>query len=762
MNGNGARCLPNKPIDNDEEAGLVDPELMEQEPEAGAHPIRRAQPPKKRFWESRVAGTDLTLDMSNALKTRREQSVLARMAALDNQCMICGWFFRWSGGDVTQLGAMLYAVETAYVGLADKSFPRLFADFHRAHVLHKHSRQLMANCVKIPIRYDILQHFEDILVSIWQDRPRLFPVVVLNGGTDLAWDDHLKSKQKQWMLMNTTLVTHNVAEQVAYVLDSAYATYLAFIARTVTVDPVFMHMSEWLATRLDSLSMPVTCEQLNRNYFTKTHTACEDCNRAETLSYSWEMVIMAVLGIRKSDIPAQTRKTKGEEKCSEMLARELVLFVASRVYCMLKQRYSLPNIDVDDGDETTYVLTYFINHIVTLNLQCAAAYLEAAVILDPPAKKVAKKPSTVHRYKSYAAFSATAIIHACIQMSSCIAGAITDSPEQIPDPRIPVAVHQPLPICVRLDVDSFWKYVVVEVAAIGFHPDDPAKPEDKMTVYDFFFGTDMHDLFRFNGAWEQYHQTFNASFTTCITSITRNVTSNRGIAMHIFALGSTSGERDQKRFDEECGMVAHFLTDLSRMQGLPPEYRQVAGVVPLDVTEAIKPSYTGGDPRQQMTRIVSTFQRMRVVLASQKALKDNTDTVVMSTMLSNTSSPSRWCTYMRARNHKKAVKKLLRMPMLFNDMIRNISAFDSSSVRGSICNTSRPQIRTRVSSRGHCSHTENVFWSWIVITSIDTRRFTSSPPVARRSVLQSAATLRTPLKTMSIFPGRNRMFPATL
>jgi hypothetical protein len=671
--GNHPRLLVgvvNKAIDNDEEAGLVDPDLMEQVPAAGVNPSRRIPPSNKRFWESRVAGTDMTLDVSNALKTRREQSVLARMAALDNQCMICGWFFRWSGGDVTQLGAMLYAVETAYVGLADKSFPRLFADFHRAHVLHKHSRQLMANCVKIPIRYDILQHFEDILVSIWQDRPRLFPVVVLNGGTDLAWDDHLKSKQKQWMLMNTTLVTHNVAEQVAYVLDSAYATYLAFIARTVTVDPVFMHMSEWLATRLDSLSMPVTCEQLNRNYFTKTHTACEDCNRAETLSYSWEMVIMAVLGIRKSDIPAQTRKTKGEEKCSEMLARELVLFVASRVYCMLKQRYSLPNLNDADEDETTYVLTYFINHIVTLNLQCAAAYLEAAVILDPPAKKIAKKPSTVHRYKSYAAFSATAIIHACIQMSSCIAGAITDSPEQIPDPRIPVAVHQPLPICVRLDVDSFWKYVVVEVAAIGFHPDDPDQPEDKMTVYDFFFGTDMHDLFRFNGAWEQYHQTFNASFTTCITSITRNVTNNRGIAMHIFALGSTGGERNQKQFDQGCEQVVHFLTGLSVMQGLPPECQEPGrDVMPLDVTEVIKPSYTTAAHVQQMTNIVKILRRMKGVLVSQKALKDNTDTVVMSTMLSNTSSPSRWCTYMRARNHKKAVKKLLRMPMLFNDMV---------------------------------------------------------------------------------------------
>jgi hypothetical protein len=38
-------------------------------------------------------------------------------------------------------------------------------------------------------------------------------------------------------------------------------------------------------------------------------------------------------------------------------------------------------------------------------------------------------------------------------------------------------------------------------------------------------------------------------------------------------------------------------------------------------------------------------------------------------LLNRTSPPGLWCKLMRAPTHKRAVEKMLRMPLLFNEMV---------------------------------------------------------------------------------------------
>ncbi|KAJ1466586.1 hypothetical protein T484DRAFT_1756516 [Baffinella frigidus] len=82
-------------------------------------------------------------------------------------------------------------------------------------------------------------------------------------------------------------------------------------------------------------------------------------------------------------------------------------------------------------------------------------------------------------------------------------------------------------------------------------------------------------------------------------------------------------------------------------------------------------------------------------------------------------------------------------------------ALDSSSDRGSMYIAREPHVRTSFCCNGHCSQTENSLCNLTVITNIETRiSKREPPPVERLRMLHIAETLRTPLKTMSNFPGR--------
>jgi hypothetical protein len=63
------------------------------------------------------------------------------------------------------------------------------------------------------------------------------------------------------------------------------------------------------------------------------------------------------------------------------------------------------------------------------------------------------------------------------------------------------------------------------------------------------------------------------------------------------------------------------------------------------------------------------LQNMRPFLMSHTAALKNLEVITSSTMIERRATPGTWCKHMRSPTHKRAVEKLLRMPLLFNGMV---------------------------------------------------------------------------------------------
>ena len=70
-------------------------------------------------------------------------STIEQMASIDRQCSLCGWPFKWSGGDFTAVGQTLYQIEQLYTGMNNNAYKQLFSEHQQAHLLHQHSRNTL-------------------------------------------------------------------------------------------------------------------------------------------------------------------------------------------------------------------------------------------------------------------------------------------------------------------------------------------------------------------------------------------------------------------------------------------------------------------------------------------------------------------------------------------------------------------------------------------------------------------------------------------
>jgi hypothetical protein len=297
--------------------------------------------------------------------TRRANVTRAKilnMAAIDNQCMICGWSFMWSGGDRTLLGNTLYLIEKIYVSLTNASYLRLFSSFEACHTLHKHSRDgiklLLRTQGPLPANYKgawfssnsqflpVNEHFRRFqdrillmcLLPIIHPAPdeSVAPVAPPRSAPKADRDEHrtkqsahtakvladqekatLKIAQAQddfqehFLRTNTQTMIDNITNQVFYTLESALALRDTCLGVSPETGEATDDDRKWLDDRLWHLSDEITLADFANHYEHLTHSACEDCNLMETMRFTYDTTILAICGIIKSEIPMlKERKVK--------------------------------------------------------------------------------------------------------------------------------------------------------------------------------------------------------------------------------------------------------------------------------------------------------------------------------------------------------------------------------------------------------------------------------------------------------------------
>jgi hypothetical protein len=568
----------------------------------------------------------------------KEQHLLRRLAAIDSQCMICGWPFRWSGGDRTHLGAMLYKIEQIYVSLTNHSFTCLFGEINRSHVLHKHSQKL------INFQLEYIDGYDDPL-QIWKN--------VTSGSGRMG------SLEPRWARMNMQIFVENIALQVSHTLDTSFATYKAFVE---TTDPKRELGKEeiwnWLESRLKCISMENRKNRFKIHLKDWIHTACRGCNVSETQIFAWETVSLAMYGIRKSHtkkIPEAANREASREKFSRSLLHGIVFFVhieLVRRYPFLKKK------------RCPFILD-FITQLFCLNLQAVSACFSDSSALDPPKYKRGgpnlKDSSLRHRFKSYGAFSACAVMHCCMKTIISIVDA---PPEQAVDLDEVESIPESIPfsgVVLEMDIDQFWKYVVVECAEFGFSPTGVRTP--RKTVYEFYYGTETTSRFRtVNDCLDKNPERMHGLFANTIPAITNKMISPEGLAMYMFALADSGNNGG-----DSWGV---FVKNLNKIPVILGCVRRAMKTNVAVLDGSIVSNNFNCDPKDiDSDESVKILGSMRTCLLSHEEAVKNTNVIIGSTLLTSTSSPGLWCQLMRARTHKNAVEKLLRMPLLFNEMV---------------------------------------------------------------------------------------------
>jgi hypothetical protein len=398
---------------------------------------------------------------------------------------------------------------------------------------------------------------------------------------------------------------------------------------------------------------------------------------------------LGLIGIRKAHVPFSKRSATQRQELSDIIATVAMIYIVRAVTIKLTSRYEFLT-------GSCHVLQVFIQQLFCLNMQTATAYLQDATALDPQPKKlegpIPKAISLRHRYKVYAAFSACAVQHTCIKMSLAIAGAVT-LPDS--DPHVLPELSPLLGVCLAMNMDQYWKYVVVECAEFGFSASSVYPRFSRQTVYDFYFGSPKIMRFKINGATDEYHSQFHGAFAESINGVTNAMLNQQGIAMHMFALSNTDQiteetyERRLSNYPLHICTIGNVLFENQKQSTCPEqkEWHEFNGIYlnygtgdnslinpPYGVIHDKRkktPASVGGD--RYLTKFndecVAILSVMRLHLLSHVSAIKDMDVITSSTLLDRTSPPGLWCKLMRAPTHKRAVEKMLRMALLFNEMV---------------------------------------------------------------------------------------------
>jgi hypothetical protein len=277
-----------------------------------------------------------------------------------------------------------------------------------------------------------------------------------------------------------------------------------------------------------------------------------------------------------------------------------------------------------------------------------------------------------------------------------------------------------LGVGLAMNMDQYWKYVAVECAEFGFSASSAYPRFSRQTVYDFYFGSPKLMRFKINGAVDDFHGQFHGTFAESINGTTNGMLNQQGVAMHMFAL-SNIDQITEEAYEQKLSKYPLHLCTIGRAlfkaqqqsacpQGGWHEFKGSYLRYGTGVTFLINPTYGAafspenervpdlrrGAPHHSTERVPTPWPQphrpstgldrfapdasfnhecvvilsvMRLHLLSHvDAIKDM-DVITSSTLLNRTSPPGLWCKLMRAPTHKRAVEKMLRMPLLFNEMV---------------------------------------------------------------------------------------------
>jgi hypothetical protein len=281
-----------------------------------------------------------------------------------------------------------------------------------------------------------------------------------------------------------------------------------------------------------------------------------------------------------------------------------------------------------------------------------------------------------------------------------------------------------LGVSLAMNMDQYWKYVVVECAEFGFSASSAYPRFSRQTVYDFYFGGPKIMRFKINGAVDDFHGQFHGTFAESINGTTNGMLNQQGVAMHMFAL-SNIDQITEKAYEKKLSKYPLHLCTIGSalfkaqqrstcprnkewhefkgsylMYGtgdtflINPTYGAALHTERPDLTKSGRGERAGlvtsrpnvptpwSQPHRPSTGLgrfapdasfdhecVVILSVMRLHLLSHvDAIKDM-DVITSSTLLNRTSPPGLWCKLMRAPTHKRAVEKMLRMPLLFNELV---------------------------------------------------------------------------------------------
>jgi hypothetical protein len=261
-------------------------------------------------------------------------------------------------------------------------------------------------------------------------------------------------------------------------------------------------------------------------------------------------------------------------------------------------------------------------------------------------------------------------------------GAMPTLDEESSDPPPEIHPH------IAVSMDQFWKYIVVECAEYGFSgtttgpPGDTTttpKPRARNTVFSYFFGKGCDsEPMQTNDDSPNWLYNFNIFFGLTMKKITRKMIESDGVAMHMYSIGSRDNDDRQvfrARIKQIPGRLAQyglFFKNDQEQKELDKWTTLSGAKIPQGLLQTFFKEHDTTLTAQTYPdelEVNAIFDEMYLGLLSHVEASENILSITSSTLVTTHSSPGDWCLFMRSNSHTDAVLKILRLPLLLNEMV---------------------------------------------------------------------------------------------
>ncbi|KAJ1466585.1 hypothetical protein T484DRAFT_1756515 [Baffinella frigidus] len=314
------------------------------------------------------------------------------------------------------------------------------------------------------------------------------------------------------------------------------------------------------------------------------------------------------------------------------------------VKSQILDRYQWAAEDAADSRQWFECISMFINVLTVLNLQTSTMCLEVETCMNPYSgeRNQPDKILKLGRWKAAAAILATATLTKSIHMIGILAFKPQDA------------------YYMTTTLETMWKYMIVECAARALVDETTTHSQDlevriqqnnrkfRMTIYEYFFGPpcspNTFDRDRMERP-DVYLSTVSDVLTIGSSSISKLLSDSRGTAILMFSI------RRQRRTISEKLLYRHKL----KIPGNSCTW-----------SNDVEPTGQERDGNF-IERTEKLFKKIYLHIAPE-VVTDARFNALNQSELGNSASSSAVIQKMRARTQQDAVKAMLRLPVILNEM----------------------------------------------------------------------------------------------